>query len=106
VVGDVLAKFRRDLRAFQAFEIHTRLIGWDRKWGFLEHRFVRAGRVVGAVAIRGVFKGPSGPVEPAALLEGLGYTGPALELPEWANRFHQTSDLFSELLREEERQGQ
>ncbi len=106
VVGDVVAKFRRDLRAFQTFEIHTRLIGWDRKWGFLEHRFVRNGRVVGAVAIRGVFKAASGPVEPAALLEALGYAGPVLELPEWASRFHQTSDLFSELLREEERQRQ
>ena len=41
VVGDALAKFRRDLKLFQSFEIHTRLIGWDHKWGFLEHRFVR-----------------------------------------------------------------
>ena len=32
VVGDALAKFRRDLKAFQCFEIHTRLIGWDDKW--------------------------------------------------------------------------
>jgi hypothetical protein len=40
VVGDAIAKFRRDLKAFQSFEIYTRLIGWDSKWGFLEHRFV------------------------------------------------------------------
>ena len=103
VVGDVIAKFRRDLRAFQSFEIHSRLIGWDSKWGFLEHRFVRAGRVVAVVAIRGVFKGPSGPIEPAVLLEGLAHSGPSPELPEWANLFHQSSDRLSELLREEER---
>jgi hypothetical protein len=29
-----------------------RLIGWDGKWGFLEHRFVRKDRVIGVVAIR------------------------------------------------------
>ena len=103
MVGDVIAKFRRDLRAFQSFEIHTRLIGWDSKWGFLEHRFVRAGRVIAVVAIRGVFKGPSGPVEPAVLVQGVAHTGPTPEMPEWANRFHQSSDWLSELLREEER---
>jgi acyl-CoA thioesterase FadM len=103
VVGDVVAKFRRDLRVFQSVEIHTRLIGWDSKWGFLEHRFVRSGRVVAVVAIRGVFKGPSGPIEPGVLLEGLAHTGPAPEMPEWANRFHQSSDRLSDLLREDER---
>jgi len=58
VVGDAMAKFRRDLKVFQGFEIHTRLIGWDSKWGFIEHRFVRDRRVVGMVVIRGVFTGP------------------------------------------------
>jgi acyl-CoA thioesterase FadM len=103
VVGDAIAKFRRDLKVFQTFEIHTRLIGWDRKWGFIEHRFVRKDRVIGVVAIRGVFKGPDGPVDPAVLLAGLAHTTPSPELPAWANRFHQGSELLSELLREEER---
>ena len=103
VVGDAIAKFRHDLKVFETFEIHTRIIGWDRKWGFLEHRFVRKDRVIGVVAIRGVFKGPDGPVDPGILLEGLAYTAPSPELPEWANRFDQGGELLSELLREEER---
>ena len=36
VVGDALAKFRRELRLFQSFEIYSRLLGWDGRWGFLE----------------------------------------------------------------------
>jgi acyl-CoA thioesterase FadM len=103
VVGDVLAKFRRDLKAFQSFEIHTRLIGWDRKWGFIEHRFVRRRRVIGVVAIRGVFKGPEGPLEPNLLLAELAHAAPSPELPEWTRRFQQSSDLLSEYLRAEER---
>ena len=102
VIGDALAKFRHDLRVFQTFEIHTRLIGWDRKWGFIEHRFVRMDRVIGVVAIRGVFKGPDGPVSPEVLLARLAHA-PSPELPEWANRFHQGGELLSELLRQEER---
>jgi acyl-CoA thioesterase FadM len=103
VVGDAIAKFRHDLKVFETFEIHTCLIGWDRKWGFIEHRFVRKDRVIGVVAIRGVFKGPDGPVDPGVLLEGVGHTAPSPALPEWTNDFNQSAELLSELLREEER---
>jgi hypothetical protein len=96
-------KFKRDLKLFQSFEIRTRLIGWDRKWGFIEHRFVRHRRVIGVVVIRGVFKGPQGPLEPAVLLSALAHEAPSPELPEWANRFQQSSELMSAALREEER---
>jgi acyl-CoA thioesterase FadM len=102
VIGDAIAKFRHDLRLFQSVEILTRLIGWDRKWGFIEHRFMRNNRVIGVVAIRGVFKGRSGPVDPTVLLAGLAHTALSPELPEWANRFQQSSELLAELLREEE----
>jgi acyl-CoA thioesterase FadM len=103
VVGDAIARFRRDLRAFQSFEIHTRLIGWDEKWGFLEHRFVRGGRVIGVVAVRGLFKGPSGPLAPGMLFGGASPARASLPLPGWAQRFDQSSELLSEMLREEER---
>ena len=103
VVGDAVAKFRRDLKAFETFEIHTRLIGWDRKWGFIEHRFVRNQRVIGVVAVRGMFKAPDGPLDPGVLLAGLAHAAPSPELPKWAERFHQSCELLSESLREEER---
>jgi len=102
VIGDAIAKFRHDLQAFQRFEIHTRLVGWDSKWGFVEHRFVRMDRVIGVVAIRGVFKGPDGSVDPQVLLAGLAHTGSSPELPEWAKRFNQAAELLSESLRHEE----
>ncbi len=103
IIGDAIAKFRQDLKLFQRFEIHTRLLGWDQKWGFLEHRFVRGDRVIGVVAIRGVFKGTGGPLDPGALLAGVAHSASSPELPEWAIRFHQGGELMSELLREEER---
>jgi acyl-CoA thioesterase FadM len=102
VVGDAIAKFRRDLKVFQTFEIHTRLLGWDHKWGFLEHRFVRNHRVFGVVAIRGVFKAPGGTVDPETLLAGLAHAAPSPELPEWTNCFQKSSELLSETLRAEE----
>ena len=103
VIGDAIAKFRRDLRVLQTFEIHTRLIGWDRKWGFLEHRFVRNDRVIGVVAIRGVFKARDGPIDPQVFLAELAHSAPSPALAEWAKRFDQGAELLGELLRGEER---
>jgi acyl-CoA thioesterase FadM len=102
VVGDAIAKFRRELKAFEAFDIETRLIGWDNKWGFLEHRFIRGGRVLGVVAIRGVFKGPDGAVDPGAFLAELSQARPSPPLPKWAGNFHASAEAMSELLRSEE----
>ncbi len=103
VVGDAIAKFRRDLKAFETFEIHTRLLGWDAKWGFLEHQFVREGRVIGIVAIRGVFKGPNGTVDPGMLLEALAHHAPSPPLPDWTQLFQQSSEALSESVRRGER---
>ena len=102
VVGDVIAKFRRELRAFQAFEIHSRLLGWDERWGFLEHRFVREGRVFGVVAVRGMFRGPSGPVRPSELLAAVDAPATSPALPEWLLAWHRGSDELSAVLRTEE----
>jgi acyl-CoA thioesterase FadM len=103
VIGDAIAKFRRDLRLFQAFELQTRLVGWDQKWAFMEHRFLRAGRVLGIVAIRGVFKGPNGPLEPKQIAADLSRSPVSPDLPSWVSRFDEAADLISESLRDEER---
>jgi acyl-CoA thioesterase FadM len=102
VVGDALAKFRKDLRGFQKFCIETRILGWDQRWGFLEHRFVRAERVVGVVVIRGVFKSAMGPVEPAALLAQLGMNAESPPLPKWVMHWNSGCDTLSQQLRDEE----
>lgn len=102
VVGDAIAKFRRELKAFESVEIETRLLGWDMKWGFIEHRFIRAGRVIGVVAVRGIFKGPNGPVDPSVFLAALSHSQPSPSLPQWANDFQNGCESMSRLLRDEE----
>jgi acyl-CoA thioesterase FadM len=102
VVGDATAKFRRDLRPFQKFELQTRILGWDERWGFIEHRFVRGGRVLGVVVIRGMFRNSRGPIKPADLLRGLGAEERSPALPEWVTRWHQASEELSKTLRAEE----
>lgn len=102
IVGDALAKFRRDLKLLERFEIHTRLIGWDDKWTFMEHRFQRHGRVLGVVVIRGLFKGPQGPIPPAAFLAAMQLEAQSPALPAWVLEWSRSCDTLSQALRAEE----
>jgi acyl-CoA thioesterase FadM len=99
VVGDVIAKFRRDLKLFQKFEIQTRLLGWDHRWAFLEHRFMREGRVLGVVAIRGVFKSPNGTVDPQVFADALNPGIQSPPLPQWVIEWNGGCESLSGLLR-------
>ena len=102
VVGDALAKFRRELRVGQSFKIRSRLVGWDARWGFLEHRFYRANRAIGVVAIRGVFRGPEGALDPGTFLAGLGLKLASPALPNWIAEWNSGCESLSQILRDEE----
>ena len=38
VLGAVTIQYRRSLSPFQGFRLRTRILCWDEKWVFLEHR--------------------------------------------------------------------
>jgi acyl-CoA thioesterase FadM len=102
IVGDAMAKFRRDLRLFERYDIETRMLGWDEKWSFMEHRFVRHGRVLGVVVMRGLFVAPDGPVTPAALAYALKVDAQSPPMPAWIMNWSRSCDQLSETLRAEE----
>ena len=86
LIGDAAGKFRKNLKLFQRYDLQSRLLGWDDKWTFMEHRFVRDDRVVGVVIIRGQLRNADGPLSPSTWLAGLGLAqDTALPLlPDWA----------------------
>ncbi|KIQ06538.1 MULTISPECIES: thioesterase family protein [Pseudomonas] len=102
IVGDVWGKFRRELKLFQSFDIHTRMLGWDEKWSFIEHRFVKDGRVLGMVIMRGLFRGPNGNVSPGAFALELNLPEQSPPLPDWLSNWSESCDRLSSQLRDEE----
>jgi acyl-CoA thioesterase FadM len=104
LIGDAVAEFRKDLKPFQRYDLQSRLLGWDDKWAFMEHRFVRAGRVAGIVIIRGQFRSAGSPLPSRAILAGLGLAQDTASpsLPEWALAWRRSCDALGEALREEE----
>jgi acyl-CoA thioesterase FadM len=88
LVGGVTIRYRRSLDPFERYELHTRLLGWDAKWVFLEQRFLKRGGDLAAEGIvRALFRGRDGNVPVAEMLRQMGYTGPEPELPEAVRRW-------------------
>lgn len=72
VVASETIRFRRSLGPFQKFELKTRLISWDDRYLYLEHRFVRKGEVLALGMIRARFLSKQGgSVSPAQLMKVL-----------------------------------
>lgn len=58
VLSSAKMRYRLPLLPFQKYELQTRIICWDDKWVFMEHRFIIVGgKKDGAVAAIGLVKG-------------------------------------------------
>lgn len=95
IVGDVWGKFRKELKLFEAFEIHTQVLGWDEKWTVMEHLFVRKGKILGVVYMRGLFRTRNGTLPPKELANGLGTQLESPDLPAWVKGWSDDCDLLS-----------
>lgn len=96
LAGDTNARFSRSLFPFEPYELQTRLLGWNDKWMFAEHRFWAHGQVTATVVVRYLFvgRGRARP-KPAEVLELVGWTQPSPPLPEWVELWHRAQDRLS-----------
>jgi acyl-CoA thioesterase FadM len=90
VVGAVLLRFRKGLDAWMRFALHTRVVGWDGKWFYIEQRFERDGEVYTYALVRILFRGDGRSLAPAETLAGLGAERASPELPEICVRWRET----------------
>lgn len=88
LVGGVTIRYRRSLDPFERYELHTRLLGWDAKWVFLEQRFLKKGGELAAEGVvRALFRGKGGNVPVSEVLSQMGYEGPQPVLPDSVRRW-------------------
>lgn len=102
VAGDANARFSRSLQPFERYVLETRLLGWDDKWFFVEHRFVSKGRVCAVVVVRFLMVTRKGPrPRPVEVLDMLGEATVSPTLPEWVAQWSHAQDQLSAQLKRE-----
>ena len=83
VVGSLSVEYRRELRPLVAFDVHTRVTGWDRKAVVIEQRFTTGGGRTEHATLRlnVVVRGPDGVVGRDALAPTLDHVLPRQSRP-------------------------
>ncbi|MCG8023735.1 MAG: thioesterase family protein [Candidatus Thiodiazotropha endolucinida] len=67
-----IIRFRYPLKAFEKYQLRTRIIWWDDRTGYFKQVFERKGRVVATCYVCATFLGANGPIAPDDILAEIG----------------------------------
>jgi acyl-CoA thioesterase FadM len=87
VVGGAVIRYRREIGAFEKFTLHSRIVGWDEKWVYFEHRFEKNGEVAAIAYARGVMRNRQGRVPTRDVMALIDFKGPSPALPDIVSKF-------------------
>lgn len=83
ILGSVAVQFHRELRLWDRVQIETRLLGWDSRWTYLEHRVLNdSGRTMAVSLAKAGFRSRGRWVDPNELRAQLPYPLSPLVLPD------------------------
>ena len=82
-VAGVSVRYRRRVRAFDRVEMHTRALGWDCRFLYIEQSMWRAGECTSQMLLRAAVTGRKGIVAPADVAQALGIGMDSPEMPAW-----------------------
>jgi acyl-CoA thioesterase FadM len=82
VIAGSLVRYRRPLKPFQRMELTSRLVGWDERWFYIDHRVAGRDGLSCQAMVRGAFLGNDGILSPSRLADALGEAARP-ELPGW-----------------------
>lgn len=87
LIGGTIIRYRFGLRAFQRFEIATRILWWDEKWFYFEQRVENSHGVAAIALSKALVRGSAGTVSPDSVLRSVGIAAerpdPAPSVSEW-----------------------
>lgn len=106
ILGAVKIRYRLPLMPFQAYDLETKVIGWDDKWVFMEQRFIivkgsKAGAVAAIAVLKGSFfdKRSHTTVPTDVLLKALGWAHPSPDLPAHVRKWQEAEDALRDVTR-------
>lgn len=104
VLGSVAINYQRELKLWDCATMETRLLGWDDRWTYLEHRIVSdAGRSVALAIAKAGFQSRGRWVNPEILRLQLPYPLKSMTLPAHARSLFEFDQT---IIRENERRLQ
>lgn len=82
-VAGASLRYRRRVRAFHRVEMHTRTLGWDDRFFYMEQSMWRRGECVSHMLLRSAITSAQGIVAPAQVAAQIGGPVESPPLPDW-----------------------
>ena len=93
-------RFRYPLKAFQKYQLRTRIVWWDDSTGYFKQVFERKGRVVATGYVCATFLGPDGPISPEEILAETGQASIKPEEPKIVSKLRELESMIHETQKE------
>ena len=87
VVAGSSVRYRKRIKIFDKITMHTRCVGIDEKWFYIEQSMWVKDKPCSSVLIRGGISSRDGLINPAEVLELMGSKVDTSELPKWVNEW-------------------
>ena len=97
LMGAAAVRFKRALRPFEPFTLHSRFVGWDDRRAYVEHWIESKGEVVCQAVMWAAFRRAGQRIAPAELGRELGVTAPSPALPDWARGWRDFESAMGEM---------
>lgn len=92
VIGGALVRYRRPLKPFQPFTLASRMLCWDERWLYIEHRIEAAGVPACLTLVRAAFLKDGTIVPPQRVAAELGHVGPVPAVPAWVGQWRRADE--------------
>jgi acyl-CoA thioesterase FadM len=87
LIGGTIIRYRFGLRAFERFEVATRILCWDEKWFYFEQRVENSQGIAAIALSKALVRDRDGTVSPDSVLRSVGIAAerpdPALSVSRW-----------------------
>lgn len=81
VVGSQVIRFRRSLGPFQRYTLHSRVLGWDDRFVYMDQRFRAKGHLAAAAVVKAAIVAQGETLKMDDVAAVVGFEGPVPELP-------------------------
>jgi acyl-CoA thioesterase FadM len=92
-VSGASVRYRHRLKAFQRFQLHTRIIATDDRWFYFHQYTVRKGKTHSSALVRAGITSKQGLVPVKKVLDALGMPDWDLSMPEWVKAWSEAEEL-------------
>jgi len=94
VVASQAIRYRRSLKPWRAFEVHTKVLGWDERFFFIQQKFMLGQEVAALAVVKArLLKNSGGGVNPGDIAVAMGQDSVSPTLPSWVDQWSQSEEV-------------